>query len=184
MPMALALKTAGAFIVVSNLLLCSFVVDASEWKKHVVHEGAQSLTAFAGDFTKDGQPDIIANSGEKTRLFVGPNWKEIVLDATPGHDFIHSEAFDVDGDGDLDYIAARYQPGLIVWLEQPAQPLSEPWPLRIVSRQLNGIHGLIQGDVDRDGRMDLIANSAQPKDTLFPESIVWLSVPAAPRTAA
>ena len=176
-------------LVASKLVGFPISVGAAEaadtkWKKHVVHEGAQSLTAVAGDFTKDGQPDIIANAGEKTLLFVGPNWKEVVLDATAGHDFIHSEAFDVDGDGDLDYIAARYQPGLIVWLEQPAQPLTEPWRLRIASQELNGIHGLIKGDVNRDGKMDLIANSAQPVDTPFPESILWLSVPADPRSGA
>jgi VCBS repeat protein len=170
----------------SAMLVFAFAATGAdaEWKKQTVYEGAQCLTAVAGDFTKDGQPDIIANAGEKTLLFVGPNWREVVLDATPGHDFIHSEAFDVDGDGDLDYIAARYQPGLIVWLEQPAHPLTEPWTLRIASRQLNGIHGLLQGDVDRDGRIDLIANSAQPMDTPFPESILWLSVPTQPRSGA
>src|SRR4026209_2927397 len=159
----------GALALLSNTMLFSFAADAGEWKKHVVYEGAQCFTAIAGDFTKDGQPDIIANAGEKTLLFVGPDWKEVVLDATAGHDFIHSEAFDVDGDGDLDYIAARYQPGLIVWLEQPAQPLTEPWRLRIASQELNGIHGLMKGDVNRDGKMDLIANSAQPVDIAFPE---------------
>jgi hypothetical protein len=155
----------------------------SVWKKHTVHQGAQSLTAVAGDFSKDGRPDIIANSSEKTRLFVGPDWKEIILDATRGHNFIHSETFDVDSDGDLDFIGARYQPGLIVWLEQPDHPLTEPWPLRVVSKDLNGIHGLLTGDVDQDGRIDLIANSAQPVDTLFPESLVWLPVPKDPRSA-
>ena len=90
------------------MLAFSFAAEDAnaEWKKHIVHEGAQCLTAVAGDFTKDSQPDIIANAGAKTRLFVGPTWKEVVLDETPGHDFIHREAFDVDGDGDLDYIAA------------------------------------------------------------------------------
>lgn len=156
---------------------------AEGWKKHSVHEGAQSLTAVAGDFTKDGVPDIIANSGEKTRLFVGPDWKEVVIDATKGHDFIHSETMDVDGDGDLDFIGARYQPGLIIWLEQPEKPLTEAWRLRMVSTELNGIHGLLTGDVDRDGRMDLIANSAQPVDTRFPESLNWLPVPRDARSA-
>jgi hypothetical protein len=174
----------GALAITSNAMLFSFAADAAEWKKHIVYEGAQCFTAIAGDFTKDGQPDIIANAGEKTRLFVGPTWKEVVLDETKGHDFIHSEAFDVDGDGDLDYIAARYQPGLIVWLEQPSNALTDPWPLRIVSKQLNGIHGLLRGDVDGDARMDLIANSAQPIDTTFPESLLWLSVPPQARSGA
>jgi hypothetical protein len=165
-------------------LSCPSTVHAADalWRKHVVHQGSQSLTAIAGDFTKDGRPDIIANSAEKTRLFVGPNWTEIILDATPGHDFIHSETFDVDGDGDLDFIGARYQPGLIVWLEQPDRPLTDPWPLRVASKSVNGIHGLLRGDVNRDGRMEVLATSAQAVDTPFPESLVWLGAPRHPRT--
>ncbi len=155
----------------------------ADWKKHEVHAGLHTNTALAGDFTKDGRPDIIANSGGKTRLFAAPDWEEIILDETEGHNFIHSETFDVDGDGDLDYLGARYQPGLLVWLEQPAQPATEPWPLRIVSRELNGIHGLLQGDIDQDGKPDLIANSAQAANTPHPESLAWFSVPQNPQTA-
>jgi len=148
----------------------------SGWKKHVVHTGFPTMTAVAGDFTGDGRPDIISNSGGKTRLFVAPSWKEIVLDARPGHDCIHSATLDVDGDGDLDFVGARYSPGLIFWLEQPARPLSDPWPLRIVDDQVDGIHGLLVGDVDRDGRADLIANSALPTGR-FANSAAWYRVP-------
>jgi len=182
-PCTVRISIALAATVLFPLLPAPTNAAQGPWKKHVVHQGLQSLTAVAGDFTKDGRPDIIANSGEKTRLFVGPDWKEIVLDATSGHDFIHSETFDVDGDGDLDFIGARYQPGLIIWLEQPDRPLTDSWPLRVASKDLNGIHGLLKGDVNRDGRIDLIANSAQPVDTPFPESLVWLAVPKNPRTA-
>jgi len=152
------------------------------WRKHVVHEGLHTNTAVAGDFTKDGRPDIISNSGGKTRLFVAPDWREVILDEGTGHDFIHSEFFDVDGDGDLDWIGARYQPGWIVWLEQPDKPLADKWQLRLVDDQIDGIHGLLKGDIDGDGRYDLIANSAQPRGK-FPNSAVWLRVPKAPRTA-
>ncbi len=156
---------------------------AADWKKHEVHTGFHTNTAIAGDFTKDGLPDIIANSDQKTRLFVAPDWREVVLDKTPKHNFIHSEAFDIDGDGDLDYIGARYQPGLLVWLEQPDAPLSTTWPLRIISTELNGIHGVLRGDVNADGKIDLIANSAQPVNTKHPESLAWLPVPDNPKTA-
>ena len=168
---------------VAGLFLSTTLAGQADWKKHQVHEGFHTNTAIAGDFSGDGLPDIISNSDNKTRLFVAPDWKEILLDETQGHNFIHSEAFDIDGDGDLDYIGARYQPGLLAWLEQPDQPLSQPWPLRIISTELNGIHGVLRGDVDQDGKLDLIANSAQPVNTPHPESLAWLSLPNDPKTA-
>ncbi len=150
---------------------------AEDWQKHVVHEGLQTMTAVAGDFTGDGLPDVIADSGNKTRLFVAPEWKEVVLDEhEDGKSYIHSECFDVDGDGDLDYIGARYNPGWIVWLEQPDKPMTQRWRRRLVDDQVHGIHGLIQGDVDGDGKTDLLATSAQPKPP-FPESLAWYRVP-------
>ena len=99
----------------------AFYAHADEgWKKHVLQEGKRSLTAVAGDFTGDGMPDVIAEVGEQTVLFAAPDWRRIVLDDhTNDRGCIHSECFDVDGDGDLDYLSARYNPGLITWLEQP-----------------------------------------------------------------
>ncbi len=156
------------------------------WKKHLIHEGAHTNTVVAADYTGDGQIDIIANSDGKTRLFTAPDWEETIVDATQGHSCIHAETFDVDADGDPDFIGARYQPGLLFWLENPGGPgaKSGPWKSRVISRQLNGIHGLLKGDVDQDGKIDLLANSAQPVDTEHPESLAWLSVPEDPRDAA
>ncbi len=152
------------------------VDDSIHWKKTIVYEGAACMTAVAGDFTGDGKMDVICNADKKTRLFVAPNWREIILDDADEHNFIHSETFDVDGDGDLDYIGARYNPGLITWLEQPAKPLEDKWTVRLVDDQIHGIHGLLKGDVDRDGRMDLLATSAQPVPP-FANSLAWLKVP-------
>ena len=41
---------------------------------------------------------------------------------------------------------------------------------------------MITGDVDRDGKLDLIGNSAQP-DGVFPNSIAWFRIPPDPRSA-
>ncbi len=150
--------------------------DDTPWKKHVVHTGFMTQTAIAADFTRDGLPDIISNSGGKSRLFVAPDWKEIVLDDNPSHGCIHSEVLDYDHDGDLDYVAARYNPGLIICLLQPENPLTDPWPLHVIDDQVHGIHGLIIGDVNQDGHVDLLANSAQPKGN-FPLSVVWYENP-------
>jgi len=152
------------------------------WKKHIVHRGEHCVTAVAADFTGDGRPDIISNSNHTTRLFVNPDWNEIILDKNSEHYFIHSEVFDVDDDGDDDYLGARYSPGLIVWFERPTDPLKERWTIRLIDDQVDGIHGLIRGDVDLDGRLDLLATSAQPTKP-YPDSLAWLRNPARPRDA-
>lgn len=172
-------------IFAASLLIVTVTASAfaeAPWKKHVVHEGERCNTAVAADFTGDGRPDIISNSGGRTRLFVAPDWTEHIIDDTKGHNFIHSEHFDVDGDGDEDFIGARYQPGLVVWLETPKDPTAGTWKVRIADQEINGIHGLLKGDVDGDGKTDLLANSAQPVGA-FPNSGVWLKVPANPRDA-
>ncbi len=163
-------------------LLCLPTKSFAQWKKHIIFAGERCNTAVAGDYTGDGKPDVIACSGDKTRLFVAPKWREVILADTPGKNPIHSETFDVDGDGDLDFIGARYSPGSVVWLEQPAQPLKQRWPLRVVDDKVDGIHGLLKGDVDGDGKLDLLANSAQPRGP-FANSAVWLRVPKQPKKA-
>jgi hypothetical protein len=128
-------------------------------------------------------PDVVFTTGGKTRLMIAPDWREVVVDDAKEHDAIHAEVFDVDGDGDLDYIGARYMPGHVFWLETPKDPTAGPWKARVVDDQINGVHGLLKGDVDGDGRFDLLANSAQPVGP-FPESAVWLKVPTDPHSAA
>ncbi|MEW4529804.1 VCBS repeat-containing protein [Maioricimonas sp. JC845] len=155
------------------------LADDAAWKKHVVYKGRHNSTAVAGDFTGDGLVDVITNSHGVCRLLVAPDWKETAIHTDPDHMCIHSAAFDVDGDGDLDWIGARYNPGLIFWLENPRPASTLPWEWHVIDVNVHGIHGLLAGDVDGDGRTDLVANSAQPLPP-FPESLVWYRVPDAP----
>lgn len=153
----------------------------TSWTKHVVYEGAGCVTAVAGDFNGDGLIDIVCNAGKKTQLLVAPDWKPIVLNSGD-MDWIHSETMDVDGDGDLDVIGTPYSPGRIVWLECPSQPLNERWNERLIDDQVNGVHGLLVGNIDNVGRLDLLATSAQPTGP-FPYSLVWYRIPSDPRAA-
>ena len=154
--------------------------SATGWRKHVVFEGEQVQTAVAADFTGDGRVDVISNSGGKTRLFVGPSWREVIIGEGEEQRFIHAEVMDPDRDGDPDFVAARYSPGLIVWFERPEKPLTDAWKMHVIDREVDGIHGLLRGDIDGDGKLDLLANSAQPKGP-FANSLVWLRVPNDPR---
>jgi len=152
------------------------------WKKHVIWEGQRNNVAVAADFTGDGKVDVISSSSGKTRLFVAPDWKQIIIGDDKDHTFIHGETFDVDGDGDSDFIGARYKPGLIVWFEQPKNATAGPWKARIAEDEIIGIHGVLKADVNGDGKLDLLANSGQPKGK-FPNSAAWLEVPKDPHNA-
>ena len=171
-------------IAVAIVALITFTAPAAasgvEWRRHVVTEGFRTNTAVAADFTGDGRFDIIANCGpcEEDVLFVAPDWKRVVLGKTVNG--IYSAVLDMDGDGDLDYVGARYSPGFIYWLERPANPLRVPWKMHVVDDHaaggVNGVHGFYVGDVNRDGKPDLIANSGEPKGA-FPSSLAWFEAP-------
>ena len=164
----------GTLLLVACL---TFSVSAETlWPRTVVYSGESCATAVAADYTGDGRVDVICNAGNVTRLLVAPNWNEIVLQAEPPLGLIHSETMDVDGDGDPDFVGARYSPGLIYWLDCPSRPLQDRWKMRVIDNRVNGIHGLLVGDVDTDGKLDLLANSAQPVGP-FKNSLVWYRRP-------
>ncbi|HRX77915.1 MAG TPA: VCBS repeat-containing protein, partial [Pirellulaceae bacterium] len=156
--------------------------DEPGWQKHVVYTGAHCNTAVAADFTGDKLVDVICNAGGATRLLVAPDWTEVILDGDSKRGLIHSETMDVDRDGDPDFIATRYKPGLIFWLERPEDPLQDRWTYHLVDDQVDGIHGLLVGEVDGDGQPDLLANSAQPAGP-FANSLVWYKPPTNAREA-
>lgn len=166
---------------IALLLASQAVAGADSWTKHRIHSGFHTNTAVAAEFTGDGRIDVIASGGGRIRLLAAPDWRESAIYAFPGNRLscIHSTAFDVDGDGDPDYLGAPAK-GPVFWLENPDRPEHESWNYRVIDDQFDGIHCLLAGDVDLDGVLDLIVNNFTP-DGPFADSIAWLTVPANPR---
>lgn len=183
----------------SLILILSTVVSQGEittpWKKHIIlatNNGADGQacrvnTAVADDFDKDGKMDVIASYDAKVVLFRGPDWKpHVIVEEMPinpstlgeRRGCIHSTIMDVDGDGDMDFIGSNR---MLFWLECPAKPFSEKWNLRMMNYDVNGAHCVITGDVDRDGKLEIIANSERDEKTSkIPFSITFFRVPKDP----
>jgi len=164
------------------------------WVKHFVQRSedtsGQVNTVVATDFDRDGNIDLIGSFDGKVVLYRGPTWSptEILVEMPPdqtgrvaARGCIHSTLLDIDGDGDLDYVGSNR---MLFWLECPKRPFEERWVCRTISLDINGAHCVITGDVDQDGKLDLIANSWRDQQaSRIPDSITWLPVPASPRTA-
>lgn len=154
------------------------------------------------DVNGDGRRDLVAMGVTKVLALTAPEWKpETLFDAKEGK-MLYCVALDANGDGATDLAVGRYQ---IPWIEYraaqtkgktPAEPtgpdfsvawIENPrragatWPLHVVDRELNGIHGLHAADVNGDGRTDVIADSIS--GPAFPNSLAWfdLAAPGGPR---
>jgi len=164
---------------------------ADPWRKHVIARAKGSVnSAVSADFDNDGHVDVLSSYDSKVVLHRGPSWDPYQLHAfsrdnsrnKPRADCIHSCLLDVDGDGDLDFCGSS---NTVFWLECPDDPFSgKEWTYRTIDDEILGTHCLITGDVNRDGRLDLIANSGRgAEQTNIPNSLTWLEVPDDPKAA-
>lgn len=121
----------------------------------------------AGDMDLDCDIDLVAGGGNA--LFIYENdgstggWQRYGnLDGSSQIGANGGELFDVDGDGDLDVISARYNNELR-WWENPGGPLSHAtWTYHRISSENRYLHDLIRVDIDRDGvAEEFIANLNQ-----------------------
>lgn len=158
----------------TDVLAGAFWYEAPSWKKHRIHADtlnavpgySTSFINFSVDVNSDGWIDLIRfdqpgatcmwyeNSKDKRRLWPG----HLIL-STAG---IESPAFvDVDKDGKKDIICNDITLKQVIWLKSPVAKGDTSWQRYIISREIGRAtnqytHGLGWGDINKDGRNDVI----------------------------
>ena len=185
-------RIVSASLYLVPLILCSVSpAFADGWNKSVIVASSETMinSAMANDYDGDGIMDVITSYEGRVVLLRGPDWNpqtvhvfDIANSRTkPRTSCIHSCLMDVDSDGDQDFCGSN---NTVFWLECPDDPFGGEWTYRTVDDEILGTHCLITGDVNRDGKVDLIANSGRDqKATMYPNSITWLEVPENHKTA-
>ncbi|MFC1544885.1 FG-GAP repeat domain-containing protein [Gemmatimonadota bacterium] len=146
--------------------LCSLsLARQPEFRKFYLEFGQKDTPGWGwvrpGDMDGDGDIDLVAGGGR--RLFVYTNdgkargWvAHGSLDPTEEIGSNGCILYDVDRDGDLDVVSARYKsdPG---WWENPGDRLfEETWEFHALDNNLDGwyVHDILLADLDGDGKKD------------------------------
>jgi len=137
------------------------------------------LLASAGDYTGDGFPDLLY-TGEPGRpgfLYVNPGpeirrWDKFKV--IPSVDNEVAFADDIDGDGKAEYL---YGDGGLIGYAKPGPDPTKPWAFQAVTEKgpwgAMYAHGLGTGDINGDGRKDIVQAYGWWEQPVAPTSTPW-----------
>ena len=128
------------------------------------------------DINGDRKPDIVAINPTQVVWFENPSWeKHVVLDGATKKDNVCIAAQDIDGDGMLDLaLGADWQPtntmggGTLQWTGRKGSGPDGFWRLTPIGEEPT-LHRIRWGDVDGDGRNELVVVPLHGRGTQSPK---------------
>ena len=181
----------------TDIMAGSFWFEAPDWKRHEIVKGllfspdtsfSNSFLDFSMDVNQDGWIDLIRVGfpGKEVVWYENPQnkpgyWKMHSICDNIGNE---SPAFvDIDGDGRPDILCNDPVGEKVIWLKSPSLKKDTLWKKYIISNRKDlatdvYTHGLGWGDVNRDGRPDVIITKGWWESPEDPMQSDWLFHPA------
>ncbi len=144
--------------------------DGSAWAAHTIDVVSSPWFVSVADVDHDGQADVlVAAPGDGSFAWYenaagnGTVWtRRTIASGVPSPRAL--VAADVDGDGDLDAVAASAGDDTVAWYENTLRN-GTAWTQRVISSAATGAAAVFAADVDRDGQVDVVA-ALRDADTL------------------
>jgi len=143
---------------------------------------SDAFLCFADDLNHDGRMDLIVVGfpGQETRWLENPStpggvWKSHLAIAKTGAE--NPAYVDIDGDGRRELV---FMSGDQCALANPSDDPTQPWTVRIISNpgDPSAVHGLGVGDLNRDGRLDVLIPDGWWEGPASPTQTPWAFHPA------
>jgi len=147
------------------------------------------------DLSGDGKLDILITDSKRFIWLENPTWQVHVIHSTPEakNDNVCMAPYDIDQDGVVDLaIGHDWQPnnttsgGEIGWLKSPKDP-RQPWAYTKIAEEPT-THRMNWGDLNQDGRMELIVlplkgrNTTAPAFDQAPVRLMQFEIPSKPNS--
>lgn len=125
--------------------------------------GTEQTSLTVADFAHDGHPGFVVTertSSDSVVLYrqVGNAWSRSVIEPRPTYIEAGGVAMDVDGDGNLDFIAAGdYRSNEIWWWRNPYPHMDQPWQRFTIKHSAgNKHHDQMKADLDGSGKPEFV----------------------------